>query len=367
MKVCIKRCFIFTALILTLSGSVFSQNNKAQIVHPEFFELFKVAISLTDFSKENENMTAKSGEYFTETQKYFASQAKHPLILQLNEAVKKDYGYYISNRSYALNFYFEDEKIKEADIVSPMTKIQANFLGNAFKNLSLWEDFAEKSKFREFFAGHKTFYQKRLEAATRNLPLEKIQIWLEREFPERYDRYTIVVSPLIGGTHSTNRANFQGANQCFMFVSDSSIYEALKLTPKQIEGLYTGVVFTEIDHNYNNPVSVKSAKDIEKAMPEIAKWSNGSEAKNGFYKTPLKIFDEYATYSIYLLYIYDNFSPKDYEFIRERKVNQIINNRGFGKFGEFHEEFLRFYKAKEKGEKIADLYPRIIDWVSKQT
>lgn len=361
-----KRLILFSIFLFVFNFSLFAQKPKTEIVHTEVLELVKIAYSLTDFAKNNSNIIDKSSSYFTEVQTHFAPHSNHPIILKLDAAVKKDYTSYVSNRNRALDFSFENNKLKELDVTPPLIKFQAKVIGDTFADLSLWEDFAEKSKFREFFAKHKKFYQETLAETAKKLPLEKIQTWLEREFPERYDRYLIVVSPLIGGTHSTFRANFQGANQCFMFVSDASGYDNKKFTPNQIEGIYTGVVFTEIDHNYNNPVSTKLVKDIEKAMPDTAKWSNGAEAKGGFYKTPLKIFDEYTTHSIYLIYIHDNFSLKDYELIRDRKVSQMIDGRGFSKFKEFHEKFLRLYKAKKQGEKLADLYPLIIDWVAKQ-
>ncbi len=366
MKRFIKHISKILFVILAINFNLFAQPKKTEIVNPEFFELVQIAYSLTEFSKTNENMIDKSGKYHAEVQTYFAPQANHPIVLKLNEAVKKDYTTYISTRNCSLDFSFENNKLKETEVIPPIQKFQAKFIGDMFADLNLWEDFAEKSKFREFFAKQQKFYQQTLAETTKNLPLDKIQTWLEREFPERYGIYKIVISPLIGGTHSTFRANFQGANQCFMFVSDTSGFDAKKYTPKQIEGLFTGVVFTEIDHNYNNPVSAKLSKEIEKAMPDTVKWSNGVEAKSGFYKSALKIFDEYTTHSLYLLYIYDNFSAKDYELIRDRKANQMINSRGFAKFKEFHGEFLRLYKSKKQGEKLADLYPNIVDWVAKQ-
>jgi hypothetical protein len=353
-------------LILLFNFSLFAQPKKSEIVNPEFFELVQIAYSLTEFSKTDENMTDKSSKYFTEVQTYFAVQANHPIVLKLSESAKKDYSSYIATRNRSLDFSFENNKLKESEVVPLWFKFQAKVLGDVFADLSLWEDFAEKSKFRDFYAKHQSFYQQTLAEASKNLPLEKIQTWLEREFPERYDRYKIVISPLIGNTHSTFRANFQGLNQCFMFVADAKWGDTKQFTPKQIEGLFTGVVFTEIDHNYNNPVSVKLSKEIKKSMPDITKWSNGAEAKGGFYESAVENFDEYTTHSIYLLYIYDNFSAKDYKIIRDSKFSQMINYRGFAKFKEFHEEFLRLYKSKKQGEKIANLYPQIVDWVAKQ-
>jgi hypothetical protein len=361
-----KQFILFSIFVFLLNFSLFAQNKKAEIVHSEVLELVKIAYSLTDFGKQNEYLIDKKGEYYAEVQKFFAPQANHPLVVKLDAEVKQNYSKYLSARNRSLDFSFENNKLKESEVTPPIIKMQAKVVGDSFADLALWEDFAGKSKFREFFAKHKKFYSQMLADTSKKLPLDTIQTWLEREFPERFDRYVIVISPLIGGTHSTFRANVKGLNQCFMIVSDARGFDTKKFTPKQIEGIYTGVVFTEIDHNYNNPVSAKLSSEVAKAMPDTAKWSNGAEAKSGFYKTPLKIFDEYTTHSIYLLYIHDNFSPQDYEIIRDRKVNQMINIRGFAKFKEFHEEFLRIYKAKKQGEKLADLYPNIIEWVAKQ-
>lgn len=341
-------------------------SDKAQILIPEVFELANVAFALTDFSQTNENMTEKSGDYYERMTKHFAPYKTHALINTLDALVKKNYMAYVANRGYAVNFVFDGERLKPADIYPPERKFQLLVVGDAFKDLSLWEDFAKKSDFRRFYAENQQFYQQTLTTATQNLPIGKMQAWLEHEFPARFDRYTIYISPLVGGTHSTFSSNFNGANQCFMFVSDASRYDVKRFTRKQIEGLYTGIVFTEIDHNYNNPISVQYNKQINDAMPDLTKWSSGAEARNGNYQSALKTFDEYATHSLYLLYIHDNFAPADYEIIKQNRFALMTKRRGFIKFEEFHNEFLRLYKTKKQSEKISDIYPRIIQWLSTQ-
>ncbi len=360
-----KPFFLFVLLLLTLNVS--AQTSKIEIADPEVFELANVAFALTEFSATNPDMTERRGDYYVRVAEHFGAYKDHALVRLLDEKVKKNYLYYIVNRGYAINFAFDGGgKLIETNLYPAERKFQMFVAGDAFADRNLWEDFAVKSGFRKFYADNRNFYAQRIEEVGKNLPLEKIIAWLEREFPERFDRYLIFVSPLIYGTHSTFRTERGGKKECFMFIADASGYDRKKYTPRQIEGLYTGIVFTEIDHNYNNPISYKYEKEINGALTDSAKWSNGIEAKNGLYKSALKIFDEYTTHSLYLIYVNENFSAEDYEIIKNSRINLMANRRGFPKFKEFHEEFLRLYKSKKAGERIADLYPKIIEWVKKQ-
>mgnify|MGYP002779770475 CR=1 FL=1 len=368
---------ISAMLFLLLHGFVSAQSSaeqqssgkksqESQILMPEVFELANIAFALTDFSQSNENMTEKTGDYYERVTGHFAPHKDHDLIKKLDALVKKNYMAYVANRGYAVNFVFEGDKLKPANIYPPERKFQLIVVGDAFNDLSLWEDFAKKSDFRRFYAENKQFYSQTLARAAKNLPIGKIWAWLEREFPARFDRYWIYVSPLIGGTHSTFSSSFNNLNQCFMFVSDASRYDTKRFTAKQIEGLYTGIVFTEIDHNYNNPISARYEQQIQEAMPDLSKWSSGAEAGGGNYRSALKIFDEYATHSLYLLYIRDNFAPADYEVIKQNRIALMTKRRGFTKFEEFHNEFLRLYETKKQSEKISDIYPLLILWLSTQ-
>lgn len=95
------------------------------------------------------------------------------------------------------------------------------------------------------------------------LPVRPMWTWLEREFPNtRYQSYRIVLSPLIGGSHSTQRYFAEDGAKVFgenvMFVCGTAHLDAIPtLGEKQKEGLMSGIVFTEIDHNYVNPATEK--------------------------------------------------------------------------------------------------------------
>lgn len=358
---------IFFGLFSFAAINLSAQTGKTEIADPEVFELANVAFALTEFSVTNPNMTERRGDYYARVAEHFAAHKNHALVRLLDEKVKKNYSYYITNRAYAVNFAFDGGKLVETNLYPAKRKFQMFVSGDAFADRNLWEDFAAKSGFRKFYADNCKFYNQRIAEVEENLPLKKIRAWLEREFPERFDRYLIFVSPLIYGTHSTFRTEKDEKQECFMFVADASGYDGKKYTPRQIEGLYTGIVFTEIDHNYNNPISYKYEREIKDALPDAAKWSNGVEAKSGLYKSALKIFDEYATHSLFLIYVSENFSAEDYEVIKNHRTNLMVNRRGFPKFKEFHEEFLRLYKTKKPTEKISDLYLKIIEWAKKQS
>ena len=69
-------------------------------------------------------------------------------------------------------------------------------------------------------------------------------------------------SQLIGGSHSTQGFNGYRHPEFFsevaMFICGPDRYDTSKvLSEKQKERLMSGVVFTEIDHNYVNPFTNK--------------------------------------------------------------------------------------------------------------
>lgn len=357
--------YLILSFIVFVSAISSTAQTAQEFRLPEFYELANIAYAITPAGRANDNMVKREGEYYRSVIAHFGKYSDHPLIKFLDDEVSNDYGKFITNRTNSVNFEFDGDRIVERMITPPFVKLQANFSGDHFKDLTLWEDFARKSGFRKFFASHAKFYEKTIKTSAGFLPLRKMQSWLEARFDERYDRYHVFVSPLTGGTHSTTRGRVKELNECFMFISDSDGYDRKKFSATQIEALYSGIVFTEIDHNYSNRVSGKLVAEINKAMPDASLWSDGAEARSGQYKSQLKIFDEYVTHSLYLLYVSDNYSVADYKMIRDRKISQMTKNRGFVRFEEFYDEFRRLYSQAGANPKFSEIYPRLIEWMSK--
>lgn len=55
-------------------------------------------------------------------------------------------------------------------------------------------------------------------------------------------------------------------------MSGPEIYEP-EYSDKVEEGLLSRVVFTEIDHNYVNPIAYQSLKRINKVFSDVEKWN----------------------------------------------------------------------------------------------
>jgi hypothetical protein len=111
----------------------------------------------------------------------------------------------------------------------------------------LVEDFAKASKFRQFYKDNQAWYSKQVEREKELLPVKQMWTWLEEKFPKaKYQSYRIVFSPLIGGSHSTQRYSTlnitENKREWFtenvMFICGTDRYDTVKnFYEKQKEGL----------------------------------------------------------------------------------------------------------------------------------
>src|SRR5205814_9647042 len=117
---------------------------------------------------------------------------------------------------------------------------------------------------------------------------------------------------LINGAHNTERFAANGFNEVIMYVSSIERIEAKKT--EIVEGLMSGIVFTEIDHNYVNPISMKYQKLIDSIFSKRDTWvSSGGDTK--FYETPESVFNEYMTHALFCLYVLDKYDSGSADFI----------------------------------------------------
>jgi hypothetical protein len=72
------------------------------------------------------------------------------------------------------------------------------------------EDFAKVSNFQSFYNSHQTYYKGLLVDAKTKLNVNQIQTWLETQFGSKYDKYNLVISPLMHATHFTRHFTYQG-------------------------------------------------------------------------------------------------------------------------------------------------------------
>ena len=135
----------------------------------------------------------------------------------------------------------------------------------------LVEDFARTSRFREFYRDNMSYYQEQIARYKREVPVEQMWQWIEERFPARFDSYRIVLSPLVGGTHNTQ--DFSNGKFCeaVMFVAMGPILEGEIDNIKRMSA--ARIVFTEIDHNYVNPVTDRFEGRVNKVFADYKKWN----------------------------------------------------------------------------------------------
>jgi len=330
---------------------------------PETYELANIALYLSHCSKRTGNYP--ESEYSKKVKKHFAPFQNHKLIQVLNNNCKdnKHWNTYYGFRENSICFSFGVDDFLSYNTAYKHVFWDKTYLyGGQFRNmLYLLQDFSDQSDFRKFYQKNKEYYQKLIERQGELLPIKQMWSWLEAEFPQRMDSYKIVFSPLIEGSHSTqkfqkgflNKPEFQ---ECIMFINCSESIDSKTEYSEQLKaGLMSGIVFTEIDHNYVNPASREHLEAIKDLMKDKDFWAT-TEAQQK-YPSEYAIFNEYMTHSIFCLYIQEVYKPAVAEGIISKRV-KLMNRRGYSQFEEFYNIFLKFMKGNSNS--IYDSYSEII-------
>lgn len=352
-----------------LTKEYFNKNyGKVNIELPEAFELANVAYSITKDGLQNRNKVFHEGTYYQEVINYFSSFKKHPLIKKLDV----DGDIYSTLRDNSICYEFKNNKL----IVGLYNIVEGKEIKDNYftQLLPLIQDFADRTKFQDFYKSHESYYQKLIEEENTQVPIKKMWTWLEREFINKKDTYKVIFSPLINSSHRTQGfsliSNGKFQHEVIMLICGTNRYKSSKLSPKQIEGQLSRILFTEIDHNYVNPKTDRMGKQIIPIFKQNKWIDSTANDRDGFnyLKTggAKSVFNEYMTWATFTLYLHDNFSKEDFDFINKSAEKLMIEGRRFVRFKEFNEKLLDIYLARKEGEKVSDMYPKILEWASSQ-
>src|SRR5690606_17543288 len=100
-----------------------------------------------------------------------------------------------------------------------------------------------------------------------------------------------------------------------MFICGTGRYDSVQsFTEKQREGMMSGVVFTEIDHNYVNPTTDKYRKQVDSIFSNRDYWVKPGVARN-YYGSPYAIFNEYMTHAVFCVYIDDVYDQQTADLV----------------------------------------------------
>ena len=324
---------------------IHDNTGKVLVEIPEVFELANIAIAISEVGLKDPYKVNKRGDYYQRVLKHFLPFKDHPLIAQ--PALHHNYGYMFRDNS--LCYAFEGDKIITT---GPYRNIRRPDLFG--QQLAQAQDFANVSGFRQFYRDNLPFYQQQIELYRQKAPLQKMWTWLEERFPARHDCYKVVFSPLLGASHETCCFARKGFSETIMFVSGPD--DSAETSNRGEDGFLSRTVFTEIDQlrQRDHHAVYRSG---EQGLCRLARWGRDTG-----YGSSEMAFNEYMTWAVFILYAYDTYETQYFEAIKQHVIRQMIEGRGFIRFGEFTGELLRLYRGRNPGQSIPDLYPAILDW-----
>ncbi len=314
-------------------------------------ELFHIVLSLTKIGNIDKYMLNKNTDYYQKVLNHFSTFKNETIVSKLNTKLSKSPHSYHKFVKFLYNFQFKGNTIIEKEEYD----VQSSY----DKYISLLETFALKSNFLDFFNKNEMYYSELIDMQKSIVPVREMQQWLETEFSNKYQCYKTVFSPLTGGNHSTINFSDNNYSEMVLFISAPKI----NTTPEKrkiYSGLLSGIVFTEIDHNYVNPISKQHEKDIQEALSNRSNWIiDNSITKN--YKSEYEVFNEYMTHALFCIYILEKFQSKEAKIIIDNRIKLMNELRGFYRFKEFT-EYLIILREINPNKSIKDLYQEIINW-----
>lgn len=340
-------------------------DNNVSIEINELQELIYIIFANTEFAKENPRMVKTDTEYYHEVIKHFSEYSDLPIVSKFDVLLEENLLYYFVLGGNAYGYAFKQNKIVPTGIYEFPAKgvgnleVELNPIPELIKAL---EEFAENSNYRKFYKQHKKYYNS-LKADYRNYAQIDLQTkWLQKRFDYKINSFRVLTSPLISSMNATQTFENNDFKETLLFLP--TIKNNEDLSKKLNKAFNTRVIFTEIDHNYVGKVSEKFKERIGGIFGQREKWVDKDNKGTQYYPTPIKVFDEYLTWGLFILYANDNYEQ---ETLKEViiNINEVLIERGFPKAREFNSKLLEIYKAN-KNAKISDLYPEILDWSAEE-
>jgi len=336
------------------------------IATSEIYELGNIILYLSECSNQTNNRP--STEYAQRVTTYFDKVKNHPLINILSKkCMVNHWSTYYGFRENSISYEFQEDYLEYDTPYKHVYHDDTRIMGGHFRNmLFLVQDFVNVSRYRDFYQQNLSYYRGLEKRQSDLLPIRKMWNWIETQFPQRMDSYKVLFSPLVERSHSTqkfNRGFFKDPEftECVMFINSSEYLDLETEYHEQLkEGLMSGIVFTEIDHNYVNPTSSIHIEKIKGLMHNKDFWASEEAQQN--YRSEYAIFNEYMTHSLFCLYAAENYDAETADTIISKRV-QLMERRGYSKFKDFNVRFMTMMKDNEKS--VFELYSAIIGEMGK--
>jgi hypothetical protein len=348
-----------------------SHKGKMLVEIPEVYELVNIAIAMTPTGIEDKNMVYKNSEYYARVRQWFDKFNDHPLLAELDAALKRNLNIYATLKMNGNAFEFD----KKGRIVQSRIYDRTGFTNERSNSLrpyqSQLQSFADVSSFRKFYQENSKTYQEQIAFYREIANLAEMKRWLDKNFPgsNDYDTYKIIFSPLVAYNQSSTWFESNGFKELqphvnFPYPQDlSRNFKDAKLSP-EAEVVYRGnIVFTEINHGYINPEADKYGDRIVKAISNRDRWVDKSRSP-GYYGG-IAAFNEYMNWALVSLRIAD-YVPRDEQDKMIASIDRMMTERrGFPQFAAFDKFLVDLYRNRPPSQTLADLYPQIIEWFEK--
>lgn len=333
----------------TYSSEYVEKNRGKVIVEiPEVYELANIIIAISDHGQSSFQVH-REGDYYEKVMNHFGSFTSYPIIAE--HVYSQQWSRYLGFRTNSYGYLFDGDDIKPSRI-----RRKSSWRDTFKPRIDFVEDFARASMFRDFYRDNNSYYRQQIDKYNREVPIRQMWQWLEQRFPVTYDCYRVVLSPLIKGTHNTQYFEGNNFRETVMFVEMGPILEGEIDDTKRM--LTARIVFTEIDHNYVNPVTDQFRGRVNKVFAGLNVWN-----RQDSYRSPYLTFNEYMTWAVFMLYCHDTLTQEELlQEVNDRVVNTMVNSRKFVRFREFNEKLLQLYQEQGEVQTIIELYPKILDW-----
>jgi Domain of unknown function (DUF4932) len=342
-----------------------ANDGKTLVELPAAYELVNIIMAMTPTGVRDSDMIEHNIPYYNKVQTYFGAFKNHKAVSVMDSLLKANLYYDIKMDSYSHDLE-KGKLVKKA----AYNRIAWGKENTIMPYISLFEDFARKSKFDKFYKQNKPFYQGLVRAYQDTLGIPAMLSWLKKNFPNRSRNcIKIVFSPLVNANQSatffdSNDFTEHQAHVDFPFFSYNA--KTAKYSQKATDLTRGDIVFTELNHGYENDEFERNKQNraLFKKIPfNLSVFATkGTPASSGSYNTALLCAQEYMNWALVSLR-YADFAPKeDLEALLKSRENFMVKRRGFTKFAEFNRFLIDIYTKRSEGKTVADLYPQIIKW-----
>ena len=348
-----------------------AHRGKLTVLIPEVYELVNVAIALTPYAREDPSLSARflvmrETDYYRDLQAHFAPVVDHPFVRWLDQRVRQDQYSRDKMNAYAFDYDSAGQVVRSA--IYDRTGFPGDAENTLLPALEDMRSFSDQSKFRQFYAAHRSLYADQVEFMRSGLAFDRMQAWLRREFPKvtPYDHTKVVLSPLVYGHQSVTWIEADGFRELQPHINFP--YEqnfTLPVSRKAKTIMRGNLLFTETNHGFINPTAEPFATEIAKAVSNRQLWALKESSADG-YSDPQSLFNEYMNWGLVSLYYVDHAPPADLDALLAHNATNMKDRRGFTRFPEFAQFLVKLYRDRPTGTRIADLYPQIIAWFAAQ-